>query len=69
MLDNPPANALSMAAMDALLSELDAAREDDGVRVIVVAAAGKLFSAGHDLREMTAHRRDPDRGGNCQRRL
>lgn len=62
MLDNPPANALSMAAMDALLSELDAAREDDGVRVIVVAAAGKLFSAGHDLREMTAHRRDPDRG-------
>ena len=28
------------------------------VRVIVIAAAGKVFSAGHDLKEMTAHRND-----------
>ena len=37
-------------------------RANDGVRVIVIAAAGKLFSAGHDLKEMTAHRTDADRG-------
>ena len=61
-LDNPPANALSEAVMAALQAELDAARADDGVRVIVIAAAGKLFSAGHDLREMTGHRADSDRG-------
>ena len=37
-------------------------RADAGVRVIIIAAAGKLFSAGHDLKEMTAHRTDADRG-------
>jgi len=61
-LRNPPANALSLAAMEALQDELDAAREDKEVRVIVLAAGGKLFSAGHDLKEMTSHRNDPDRG-------
>jgi enoyl-CoA hydratase/carnithine racemase len=61
-LDNPPANALSLELMEALQSALDAAADDDNVRVIVIAAAGKLFSAGHDLKEMTAHRADADRG-------
>ncbi|PPJ46982.1 enoyl-CoA hydratase [Rhizobium sp. KAs_5_22] len=61
-LNNPPANALSIALMDALLAELGAAAEDPDVRVVVLSAAGKLFSAGHDLKEMTAHRADPDRG-------
>ena len=61
-LDNPPANALSMAAMHDLQAALDAARDDPSVRVIIVASAGKLFSGGHDLKEMTAHRGDADRG-------
>lgn len=61
-LNNPPANALSIALMEALLAELAAAAEDPEVRVVVLSAAGKLFSAGHDLKEMTAHRADADRG-------
>jgi len=61
-LDNPPANALSLAVMETLLAALDKARDDKAVRVIVIAAAGKLFSAGHDLKEMTSHRADADRG-------
>jgi enoyl-CoA hydratase/carnithine racemase len=61
-LANPPANALSLALMAALRAELDAARDDRQIRVIVIAAEGKLFSAGHDLKEMTGHRADPDRG-------
>ena len=61
-LQNPPANALSLEAIGALQAELDAARDDEAVRVIVIAAAGKLFSAGHDLKQMTAHRGDADRG-------
>jgi len=61
-LANPPANALSMAVMTALQAALDAAREDDAVRVIVIAGEGKVFCAGHDLKEMTAHRTDPDKG-------
>jgi enoyl-CoA hydratase/carnithine racemase len=61
-LANPPANALSVAVMGALQDELDLVRNDTEVRVIVLAASGKVFSAGHDLKEMTAHRNDPDRG-------
>jgi len=61
-LDNPPANTLSIATMESLESALDAAIDDNGVRVIVIAAAGKLFSAGHDLKEMTARRADTDGG-------
>ena len=48
--------------METLWAELDAARDDAGVNVIVIAADGKLFSAGHDLKEMVSHRSDPDRG-------
>src|SRR3954451_8382853 len=61
-LSNPPANALSLELMDALQAALDGARDDDTIRVVVIAASGKLFSGGHDLKQMTAHRADPDRG-------
>lgn len=61
-LSNPPANALSPAAMAALQTELDGAALDKAARVIVIAAAGKLFCAGHDLKDMTAHRSDADGG-------
>jgi enoyl-CoA hydratase/carnithine racemase len=61
-LSNPPANALSMEAMAALQDELDRARHDAAVRVVVIAAAGKLFCAGHDLKQMTLHRVDADKG-------
>jgi enoyl-CoA hydratase/carnithine racemase len=61
-LDNPPANLLSVAAMEMLLAELDSAAKDEAVGVVVIAASGKLFSAGHDLKEMTAHRSDSDGG-------
>ena len=61
-LNNPPANALSIAMMEALKSALDGAGSNPEVRVIVIAASGKLFSAGHDLKELTAHRSDDDRG-------
>ena len=53
---NRPAqfNALSSAMMSALQLELDRAAADPAVRVVVIAAAGKAFCAGHDLREMRA---------------
>lgn len=47
-------NALSEAMLDALQGALDAVMADDGARVVVIAAAGKAFCAGHDLREMRA---------------
>jgi enoyl-CoA hydratase/carnithine racemase len=54
-LNRPDAfNALSEALMSALQHELDVQATDDSVAVVVVAAAGKAFCAGHDLREMRA---------------
>ena len=61
-LNNPPANALSLELMEGLQAELDTARADAAVHVVVVAAAGKLFSAGHDLKQMASHRSDDDHG-------
>ena len=61
-IDNSPANVLSMALMAQLQDELDTAFSDASVRVIVIGATGKLFSGGHDLNELTAHRGDADRG-------
>ena len=34
----------------------------DAIRAIVITGAGTAFSSGHDLKELTAHRNDPDRG-------
>jgi enoyl-CoA hydratase/carnithine racemase len=54
-LNRPDAfNALSEAMLEALQAELDAAAGDDGLRVLVIAAAGRAFCAGHDLKEMRA---------------
>lgn len=61
-LANAPANALSEAVLDALQEALDRAAADDAVRVVVVAAEGKLFSGGHDLKQMSAHRGEADGG-------
>jgi enoyl-CoA hydratase/carnithine racemase len=62
-LNRPAArNALSEALLDTLTREFDAIAEDRSVRAVVLSAAGPVFSAGHDLKEMTAHRADPDRG-------
>ncbi|MEI8323959.1 MAG: enoyl-CoA hydratase [Betaproteobacteria bacterium] len=47
-------NALSEALMAELQRELDAMALDEGVRVLVLAASGKAFCAGHDLKEMRA---------------
>ena len=55
ILNRPQAyNALSEALLNALQRELDAIAADESVRVVVLAAEGKAFCAGHDLREMRA---------------
>ena len=61
---NDPAtrNSLSRAMMAALRDALDAAGSDGKTRVIVIAAEGPVFSSGHNLKEITAHRSDSDAG-------
>ncbi len=47
-------NALSEGMLQALQQALDAIEKDDTARVVVLAASGKAFCAGHDLKEMRA---------------
>jgi len=47
-------NALSEAMLMALRREFEAVSEDESLRVVVLAAEGKAFCAGHDLKEMRA---------------
>ncbi len=54
-LNRPHAfNALSEAMLATLQRELDRIAHDESVRVVVLAAEGKAFCAGHDLKEMRA---------------
>jgi enoyl-CoA hydratase/carnithine racemase len=62
-LDRPQQrNALSVAMMAALHGELTTLGSDPSTSAIVLAAEGPAFCAGHDLKELTAHRDDPDGG-------
>ena len=54
-LNRPAAfNSLSEAMLDALQAALQRVATDESARVVVIAAAGKAFCAGHDLKEMRA---------------
>ncbi len=55
-------NALSEALLIALAETIESAGTDPAVRVIVLAANGPAFCAGHDLKELTAARTQADRG-------
>jgi enoyl-CoA hydratase/carnithine racemase len=55
-------NPLSEAMLLALSEALRAAASDRTVNTVVLAAEGPAFSAGHDLKELTAHRGDADHG-------
>ncbi len=50
-------NAMSEELLAALQAELDAIATDDSVRVVVIAANGRAFSAGHDLKQMRSNPR------------
>jgi len=54
-LNRPQAfNALSEKMLAELQSELDSIGADESIRVVVIAAKGRAFCAGHDLKEMRA---------------
>jgi enoyl-CoA hydratase/carnithine racemase len=69
-LNRPEArNALSDGLLAALQSQLDAVAYDNSVRAVIIAANGPAFCAGHDLKEMTPHRQDHDKGRDYFDRL
>ena len=58
---NRPAqyNALSEELMQAVISSLDEIAENSTIRVVILAANGKAFCAGHDLKQMRANDDQP----------
>jgi enoyl-CoA hydratase/carnithine racemase len=69
-LNRPQArNSLSEEMLAALRQELAGVSEEERVRAVVIAAKGSAFSAGHDLKELTAHRADADGGRDYTRRI
>ncbi len=62
-LNRPAArNSLSEGLIAELHATLNAISDDPSVRAVVIAAHGSTFSAGHDLKELTARRADADGG-------
>jgi enoyl-CoA hydratase/carnithine racemase len=55
-------NTLSEAMLSALSEAFTAIANDRKVRAVVITAKGPAFSGGHDLKELTARRTDPDGG-------
>jgi len=51
-------NPLSYEMICAVRDELDSIASDPSVRIVILAAEGKGFCAGHDLKEMRAHTQD-----------
>ena len=55
-------NSLSEEMIAAVTEAIRAIGGTEETRAIVVTGAGPAFCSGHDLKELTAHRNDPDRG-------
>lgn len=62
-LNRPEArNALSRAVIRELHEAIERLGADKRVAAIILAASGKVYSSGHDLKELTSHRADADGG-------
>jgi enoyl-CoA hydratase/carnithine racemase len=62
-LNNPSQqNTLSLQFINDLKKIIENADSSDEVKVIVLSSSGKVFSAGHNLKEIKSHREDKDQG-------
>ena len=62
-LNNPSQqNTLSLDFINDLKKIIDKADKNDEVKVIILSSSGKVFSAGHNLKEIKSHREDKDQG-------
>ena len=64
-LNNPSEqNTLSLQFINDLKKIFEKADNSDEVKVIILSSSGKVFSAGHNLKEIKSHRQDKDKGLN-----
>ena len=57
-------NALSEEMMSNIQAALDESISNKKIRVVIISAEGPTFSSGHDLKELTQGRQNPDKGKN-----
>ena len=63
VLDRPAfRNSLTLATLEALHAAIERAGANADIKAIVLSAHGPVFCAGHDLKEIVAHRADADHG-------
>jgi 2-(1,2-epoxy-1,2-dihydrophenyl)acetyl-CoA isomerase len=67
--ENPRRNALDDASVATLIRQLEAAGQDDGVRVVILSGSGDDFCSGFDFVGRNQPRGDRPRVGSIQRRL
>ena len=62
-LNNPSSqNTLSLDIINTLNKIILDSAENNQVKVIIIRSVGKIFSAGHNLKEISLHRKDSDKG-------
>ena len=62
-LNNPnEQNTLSLQFINDLKKIFENADSNDEIKVIILSSSGKVFSAGHNLKEIKSHRQDKDQG-------
>ena len=62
-LNNPSEqNTLSIDFINDLKKIFENADSSDEIKVIILSSSGKVFSAGHNLKEIKSHRKDKDKG-------
>ena len=62
-LDNPShQNTLSLDVINQLKEIIEDADNNNEIKVIILNSSGKIFSAGHNLKEIQTHREDSDQG-------
>ena len=70
ILNNPKKhNVLSEDMMLNIQAALNSTINNNKIRVIIISAEGKTFSAGHDLKELKEGRKNPDKGKNIFKKL
>lgn len=57
--DNPPVNALGAAVRQGLQAGIEEAKNDDSIKAVVIACAGKTFFAGADITEFGKPMQEP----------
>jgi enoyl-CoA hydratase/carnithine racemase len=60
-------NSLSREMLTELSNAVDDASTDETVKVVILQGSGPAFCSGHDLKELTSHRSDDDKGAEFYR--